>query len=519
MALNNRKLLFILMLPVALVTLSFVWQGHTDFNLWDEGFLWYGAQRVLAGEVPIRDFLAYDPTRYYWAAVVMGLLGNDGVVSLRVGAALFQALGLVLALNLISRSKKLISRTDVLFLVACTIVLMLWMYVYYKVYDVVAALLLVAMLSWFFEKPSTTRYFWLGVCIGFVATIGRNHGVYALVGCAGAIAYTNIREKNFIAWVRPLPTLLAGGVVGFAPVWIAMLAVDGFATAFLDSITYLLQMKSTNLPLPVPWPWSAALLTMPIGLAVHGFFAGLCFVALLAFPLVTIPWMVLCKFRNKPLDSALVAAALLSVPYAHYAFSRADVPHLSFSIFPLLIGCLVLVQELQPKLKWPLLGGVVAVSALLMLPLQPAGKCSIVYTCVDVNIAGDVILMPEKKSAEVHILQKLVTQYASDGSRFLVTPSWPGAYPLFSQKSPVFDIYTLLKRSDTFQQKEIERLMKTKPSLVVMVEDPLDGGDSHFLKNTNPLIYAYVVNHFLEVPVLGFPSVKAYRSHAYDAKH
>ena len=512
MSLRIRNLVLLAMLSGALVTLAFLAQGRMDFNLWDEGFLWYGAQRTLAGEVPIRDFLAYDPARYYWAAAVMRLLGSDGVVSLRVGAALCQVVGLILALNLISRSKKVLGREDMLFLVASTIVLMLWTYVYYKVYDVVAALVLVALFAHLLEKPSARRYLILGVGIGFVATIGRNHGVYALVACAGAIAYVNAGRREAKAWVEHLPALAAGIALGFAPVWLALLAVDCFAMAFFDSIYYLFEIKATNLPLPVPWPWSAALLAMPRGLAVHGFFAGLCFVALLVFPLVAMLWIVRARMHNRPLDPAFVATALLSVPYAHYACSRADVPHLSFAIFPMLVGCLLVLHAMQSRFKWLLLAGIAGTSALLMLPLQPAGKCLVVYRCVEVNVAGDVLRVPEKKAAEIKLLKTLVAEHAATGGGVWITPSWPGAYSLLGQKSPVFDIYTLLKRSESFQEKEIARLGAAKPGLVVMVEEPLDGGEKHFLKHTNPLIYAYLLANYVEVPVVGYPAVKAYRA-------
>src|SRR4051794_24937764 len=101
----RSRVLVALLVSGALVVGSFVWQGDYGFNIGDEGFLWYGVQRVRTGEVPLLDFMSYDPGRYYWSAALAAVLQNEGVMALRGAGAGVQLFGLFVGLELLFRGE------------------------------------------------------------------------------------------------------------------------------------------------------------------------------------------------------------------------------------------------------------------------------------------------------------------------------------------------------------------------------------------------------------------------------
>src|SRR6185503_18395537 len=144
----------------------------------------------------------------------------------------------------------------------------------------------------------------------------------------------------------------------------------GFAAAFWDSIRFLFEQKATNLPLPVPWPWMVNFdaSSSEVG---RGILVGLFFVGTLAFAVLSITWVVCRKVKGQSVPPVLAASAFLSLPYAHFAYSRADVGHLAQGIFPLIVGCLVLLSSVRPRFKWPLALVLCGASVATMLSVLP----------------------------------------------------------------------------------------------------------------------------------------------------
>ena len=66
---------------------------------------------------------------------------------------------------------------------------------------------------------------------------------------------------------------------------------------------------------------------------------------------------------------------------------------------------------------------------------------------------------------EIALLRTLAHEYAPNGQSFIATPLSPGAYPLLDRRSPMWEIYALFPRPESFEQKEIERLKKQRQAL------------------------------------------------------
>jgi hypothetical protein len=486
----------------AIVTGLFFWQGWQGFNLFDEGFLWYGAQRVIAGEVPLRDFQSYDPGRYYWSAAIMTIWGDGGIVALRAAIAACQVGGLTIALCLIAGRKR---RPDVLMIILAAATLSVWMYPRHKLFDITLSIALIAALAFMIRRASPKYCFAAGVGVGLAAVFGRNHGVYGVAASICSIAWLASHENAF-RFRACLPAWAAGVTVGYLPVLAMIVFIPGFATAFRESIVFLFEMKVTNLSLPVPWPWLAPIATdFPIA-TVQNFLIGMFFVAVLVFGVVGLACIIQKRLRRKPVAPELASCIFLSFPYAHFAFSRPDAAHLSQGIFPLLVGCFVVMWNLRASLKWPLAILLTVASLFIILPKQPGWGCRVQYDCIETDVAGDKLNVDLGGANSLRIFKELVGTYARDGRSFVVTPFSPGAYAVFNRKSPTWEIFALFPRSEAFQLKEIENIRKANPGLGLIWDHALDENEDLRFRNTHPLVDQFFRDHFDRLPDSGLPS-------------
>jgi hypothetical protein len=469
-----------------------------DFDLADEGYYWYGSQRVFRGEVPLRDFMSYDIGRYYWAAAFMHLMGDDGIFAARVSAAVYQAFGVLLGvfICLLALQREGTVRWLFALLVAC--IFTIWVKPYYKVYDHATSIAIVAMLVLMLKTTKPAAWLFAGLILGIAAMIGRNHGVYGFIASVFVVSVLLIKAPSRKAVASLYGYLIFGVFIGFSPTLIMMLAIDGFAAAFMDSIVEIFKYGATNIAKAVPWPWTVKVREIGFFMSVSEIGIGSGFLFLLAFPLVGILVLAFSRFNlSSDTRKVFVAAIAAAIPYAHYSFSRPDLVHLALGIFPALIGLLAAGGLVTVKGVRPLL----LAFGLLAFSLITVPKAYLLHNLLKENYvinenSGEQLWLKQVTSEKLQLITKELQGLSSGSVSFLALPNMPSIHAIFRSRMPIWEIYSLIPRDKDFEAQDIRRLESSLPEFVLLSDHDLDGNPEFRYSRMHPLTYGWLTSKY-----------------------
>jgi len=511
---NASEVLKVMFLAMGLATLSLYLQcniglGLADegFLLADEGFLWYGAVQTALGRVPVRDFQSYDPGRYYWTAFWLRLLGNN-LISLRISCRIFQVIGMTLGLLVLRRAIR-----SWPMLIVAGFVLLAWMIPRHKLFDSSIAMSGVFFAFYLIRKPSLRRHFISGIFVGIAAFFGRNHGLYNFLAFALLIMFIWFKSGR-TNLIRRAVWWFIGILVGYSPMLIMILTVEGFWSSFIEEALVSFSRGATNIPLPVPWPWKLQISKITLATlepAVRRFLVGSAYLSIPLFYFCSVICISASKKERMQRKSILVAATLVGMMYMHHAFARAGSYHLAQAIGPFLIALFALPftfnfsnKKILNSIGLLILLGVTHIAVVRMSPYCWKKNTSSV-TFVKYDIAGSHIWMTQRKADFIKTVRDIDSQKVRKDEGLLIAPHWPGLYPILQRESPLSRIYFLFPES-TERQKEMIRLLKKKNvNWVILGDVALDGRGELRFRNTHRLVWQHFVDEFEVVNFQGLP--------------
>lgn len=472
-------------------------------GLADEGFLWYGAQRVALGEAPLADFQSYEPGRYYLAAAGM-LAGNGlGIHHVRVVNALLLVLTTLL---LLQRCCIGTARTSWRSLIVVWIALTCWMIPDFKAADFFACGIISFAATRLGLHADPKRWFSFGIAVGLAGVVGRNHLLYGVV--SGALLFAiqialDPRSRDVARLCRSGVAGIAGAIVGISPM-IALFVLKPRTWIEFVAGSRRILASGTNIPLPLPRPWWFRDLSHPLvwanltSTALAFWFAP---IVLAAIAIVTLK-----RARRDHVLPPSLALAVVGLPYLHYAFSRADVVHLSLGGLPLLAALLRSMLDQRMRTEWV---GLIAVGCLItMYPQQRFRSWSTRNLLTDVMVQGERLHIDSATAKQVLLLKHVAQCTLDSGQTLLATPHWPGAYAVLGKRSPGWEIYALFARDREFQEREIARWRESAPTVALVAESTIDGDASSAFRLTHALQYEYIEKNYVQVPVVGVDGVR-----------
>lgn len=473
--------------------------GRQHMNLADEGYLWYGVKRTLAGEVALRDFQAYDPGRYHWCALLAPVLG-DGIVGVRAAVAAYAVLGLAAGLALLSRAVR-----HPLALVLGGVLLGLWLFPRHKLFEPATALLVTWATVRMLEVPTLRRHLVAGLVVGVSGYVGRNHGLYGSAAGAALLALD--------AWKDPQPGLAkrvgawAGGIaLGCAPLAAMMLFVRGFARALVDSVLLFAELGA-NLPRAWPWPWDLRL----SGLAPYEAWREVTEAVVFLLPVLAVPALLWTALRT-PREgwrarAALAGSAIVGLVYLHHASVRSDVFHLAQCLPPLFVALLSL-----PLVAAAGRARTVALwSAFALLTLAVTATWNQTWTSTlygrelqERTVAGERLLLSPSQAAYLPTIEHTLGARLGDAPIY-IAPNRPALYCVLGKSAPTWWIYYLWKLPPEEQQRTIARLAERGVDWALIVDSPVEEREDLLFRSMAELVWAHFQSDWERVPTPELP--------------
>jgi hypothetical protein len=453
----------------------------------DEGYLWYGALRVLEGQLPHRDFRSYEPGRYYWCAAFLRVFGP----TLPVLRAATHAMSLIASTVALWRLRTLGAELPMLAIAA--LALAAWSYPQHKSFEPAWMLFAFAVFSGLAMQPGPGQALLGGAVAGAALWFGFNLMLYlgaALALVLGWLAWTTAAAMAWLPWAA------AGACIGLLPFALLMLGSRGFRHAFIERrIRRVLERGTANLPLPLPWPWRPATPALHVYGRVRQRTFGLLFVALPLLPgavLLALAAMTAGR-QAAPLQGAAVAAAALGISGWHHAYSRADVSHLAQSMVPLLLLSLLAAIALPASLGLLAAALVGAASLSLMWPhLAPRPN--------QVRIPRGSFAHSTFTADQTALVRRVESLRGAEDGAVLAVPTLAWLYPMLGIRAPVYEIFGVWPSSDEEQARMIDEIERNDVRTVVVANSPLDRREDLRFSATHPQVWAELHRRFAPCP-------------------
>jgi hypothetical protein len=467
---------------------------RVDIDLGDEGYLVYGVSKLLDGEIPIRDFRAYDPGRYYWCGLFALIFGR-GFLAARIAmaAAMILALGALAALVLSA------TNAPVLTISTCTLA-MVWMRPRHKQIENLFVILSLLLLFKVSSNGGASDYLLLGATLGLSAFFGLNIAAYML----GASLLVFIVFPDTLDFSN-LMAFAIGGLLGCLPIFALMIRYQGYCGDYYQrKVSALIKRRSTNLKLPLAWIWADGKTNLNYQLRFLFTVMPMAFLAGL-----TLPFVFTAGDLEPPLRLAFVASCVGIVAFYH-TVSRADLGHMFLPMLPFCVLIVVIMHVMfGPIAASLLLATLTLVSVRLVwthpfdVPVYLTQKQGL----VPFNTATECLFLPAASFQQMERLQNVINRWTLPGDPILSVPSHIGLCAMTMRSHAVYDTFPVYPSTAPIRKIMIDSLHQSRPKLMLIGTNAVDQRTELMFLTNYPEVSDFIATEYVLSEKIGLIEV------------
>lgn len=320
----DSNILFILIL---LLSIGYLYGSiRIGYNIYDEGIVVYGANRILKGDIPYRDFWTmYAPGQFYTIALIFKLFGTNLFVT-RIYSATINLLLVLLVYLIIKKVSG--HRMGILAFILST----LWMGGWGLFHSSPTpagtfwSLFSILFVVDFLCNKNYSSLFIGGLITGITAIFRHDIGGYTFISSTIVLIpylYLRVSNRSIIETIKLWGKYLGGTIIGFVPFALYFLSKVPLKDLIFDLIVFPAKIfpKVRDLPYP-PFDFS--------------FYSFLFYFPIIIYVVVGL-FILLNLFKWKALDGkewSIILFWILGLFFFNQARVRSDVPHLLPTIIP-----------------------------------------------------------------------------------------------------------------------------------------------------------------------------------------
>jgi hypothetical protein len=501
------ELLIIIGTPIGLVSLFMLPFLRVGIDLADEGYLVFGTSNLLDGQVPIRDFRAYDPGRYYWCALFTLVFGRSFLATrIAMAATTMLSLGVLAALMIDATA------SPTLTILTCTLA-MVWMQPRHKQIENFFVILSLFLLFNTGSNGSEIDFVLLGTAIGISAFFGLNIAAYFF----GATLLVYIFAGD-LSDISNLVAFGLGGLLGCTPIFAMCLRHHGYAHDYYQrKVAALVKRGSTNLRLPLPWIWTSGKTAFQ-NLSQNrqrSFRFIFTIMPIVFFGGVSLP----LGFFATELDSALwlvFVASCVGLLTFYHTLSRADFGHMFLPALPLSVIVVMLMQAMFGQIVTSLLMAFTILFSVWLVWLNPFHLPMYLkqkQKLLPFQTAAEFMLLPSSMAQQLERIQNAINHWTTPQEPILSVPAQIGLCAMTARPHAAFDSFPVYPTTPLIRKTMIENLQQSRPKLMLIGTYAIDGRtELIFLKNY-PEVFDLLATDYILSETIGNVEVYVIRDH------